>query len=187
LVSVIDCTTGGAPPPIWTPPTVTERSLATDSSVASRRTIQVMTRLVALIAVVALATAPGAAAKDGLSFSRHSAHVGDQLTLSSSWMTHRTGVVVYLLPLAQAPRWWPTYQALAPAYGPPPHLASAVRLGAIQPYGSHGGRLTFRVPRVAPGRYVLGFWCKPCNTHWTSALPNYQVDPYGVLRVLKAA
>ena len=29
FVSVIDCTTGGAPPPILTPPTVTERSLAT--------------------------------------------------------------------------------------------------------------------------------------------------------------
>ena len=29
LVSVIDCTTTGAPPPIWTPPTWIERSLAT--------------------------------------------------------------------------------------------------------------------------------------------------------------
>ena len=33
FVSVIDCTTTGAPPPIWTPPTLTERSLATASSV----------------------------------------------------------------------------------------------------------------------------------------------------------
>jgi len=146
-----------------------------------------VTRLVALVALVALATAQGAAAKDGLSFSRHSAHVGDQLTLSSSWMTHTTGVVVYLLPLAQSPRWWPTYQALTPAYGPPPHLAAAIRLGRIQPYGDHGGRLVFRVPRVATGRYVLAFWCVPCNTHWTSALPNYQVDPFGILRVYKAA
>jgi hypothetical protein len=35
LVSVIDWTTGGTPPPIWTPPTVTERWLATDPRVAS--------------------------------------------------------------------------------------------------------------------------------------------------------
>jgi hypothetical protein len=146
-----------------------------------------MTRLVALAAVLALVAVPGAAAKDGFSFPRHSALVGDRLTLSSSWTEHRTGVVVYFLPLAQSPRWWPTYQALAPAYGPPPHLASAIRLGTIQPFGDHGGRLVFRVPRVAPGRYVLAFWCKPCGTHWTSALPNYQVDPYGILRVLKAA
>jgi hypothetical protein len=146
-----------------------------------------VTRFVALAAVLALATAPSAAAKGALSFDRHTAHVGDKLTLSSSWIDRPSGIVVYFLPLAQAPRWWPTYQALAPAYGPPPHLAAAIRLGRIHPYGDHGGRLVFRVPRVAPGRYVLAFWCVPCGTHWTSALPNYQVDPYGVLRVLKAA
>ena len=32
FVSVIDWTTTGAPPPIWTPPTLTERSLATGRS-----------------------------------------------------------------------------------------------------------------------------------------------------------
>jgi hypothetical protein len=146
-----------------------------------------VTRLAALIAVLALATAQSAVAKGGLSFNRTSAHVGDLLTLTTTWIDRPSGTVVYLLPLAQAPRWWPTYQALAPAYGPPPHLAAAIRLGRIQPYGTHGGRLVFRVPRVAPGRYVLAFWCVPCGTHWTSALPNYQVDPFGVLRVLKAA
>jgi hypothetical protein len=149
--------------------------------------LNVMTRLVAFMAVLALVTAPGAAAKDSLSFSRHSARVGDRLTLTTSWMTHRTGIVVSLLPLSQSPRWWLTHNADAPAYGPPPHLASAVLLGHIEPYGTHGGRLVFRVPRVAPGRYVLAFWCKPCNARWTSALPNYQVDPYGILRVTKAA
>jgi hypothetical protein len=146
-----------------------------------------VTRLAALIAVLALATAQSAVAKGGLSFNRTSAHVGDLLTLTTTWIDRPSGTVVYLLPLAQAPRWWPTYQALAPAYGPPPHLAAAISLGRIQPYGTHGGRLVFRVPRVAPGRYVLAFWCVPCGTHWTSALPNYQVDPFGVLRVLKAA
>jgi hypothetical protein len=146
-----------------------------------------MGRVAAAVAILALATAPSAAAKGGLSFSRHSAHVGDTLTLTTSWIDRPSGIVVYFLPLAQAPRWWPTYQALAPAYGPPPHLAAAIRLGRIQPYGDHGGRLVFRVPRVAPGRYVLAFWCVPCDTHWTSALPNYQVDPFGILRVYKAA
>ena len=146
-----------------------------------------MARVAIALAVLALATAQSAVAKGGLSFSSHTAHVGQQLTLTTSWIDHPSGTIVYFLPLAQSPRWWPTYQALAPAYGPPPKLPSAIRLGAIQPYGTHGGRLVFRVPRVAPGRYVLAFWCKPCGTHWTSALPNYQVDPYGVLRVLKAA
>jgi hypothetical protein len=45
-------------------------------------------------------------------------------------------------------------------------------------------RLEFRVPRVTAGRYVLGIWCKPCNEHWTSALPNWQPAPLGILRVL---
>ena len=94
---------------------------------------------------------------------------------------------MYFLPLTDSLGWWPTYQALTPAYGPPPHLRAAIRLGRIQPWGDHGGRLRFRVPHVAPGRYVLAFWCVPCGTHWTSALPNYQVDPYGILRVYKAA
>jgi hypothetical protein len=35
----------------------------------------------------------------------------------------------------------------------------------------------------AEGRYVLGFWCVPCNTHWTSALPNYQPNPFGIPRI----
>ena len=140
-----------------------------------------------MLAVLALATAPSAVAKGSLSFDRHTAHVGDTLTLHSSWVDNPTGIVVYLLPLAQSPRWWPSYQALAPAYGPPPHLAAAIRLGRIQRYGTHGGRLRFRIPHVAPARYVLAFWCQPCGTHWTSALPNFQVDPYGILRVLKAA
>jgi hypothetical protein len=146
-----------------------------------------VTRVVVVLAVLALATAPSAAAKGGLSFDRHTAHVGDTLTLESSWVVNPTGIVVYFLPLAQAPRWWPTYQALAPAYGPPPQLSAAVRLGRIERYGVHGGRLQFRVPRVAPGRYVLAFWCEPCGTHWTSALPNNQVDPYGILRVTNTA
>jgi len=146
-----------------------------------------VTRLVAFLAVVALGTEPCAVAKGGLSFDRHSAHVGDTLTLGSSWVDRPTGIIVYFLPLTDSPRWWPTYQALTPAYGPPPHLRAAIRLGRIQPWGDHGGRLRFRVPHVAPGRYVLAFWCVPCGTHWTSALPNYQVDPYGILRVYKAA
>jgi hypothetical protein len=147
-----------------------------------------MARVAAALAIIVLATAQSAAAKGGFSFPRHSAHVGDRLVLSSPWLDHPTsGTIVYFMPLAQAARWWHTYQALTPALGPPPRLASAIRLGPAQPDGDHGARLVFRVPRVAPGRYVLGFWCKPCGTHWTSALPNYQVDPYGVLRVLKAA
>jgi hypothetical protein len=135
------------------------------------------------VAGLALLFAPHADAKDGLLFSRHTAHVGDQVTLSAHWMSHRDGVIVYLMPLTASPKWWPTYQAYAPAYGKPPNLRAATRLGHVQRWGSGGGRLQFRVPRVTPGRYVLGFWCVPCGTHWTSALPNFQPNPYGILRI----
>jgi hypothetical protein len=136
-----------------------------------------------LTAGVALVFAPIADAKDGLLFDRHVAHVGDRITVSASWMSHRDGMVVYLMPLAASPKWWPTYQAYAPATGKPPALKTAVLLGRVERWGTAGGRLQFRVPRVTAGRYVLGFWCRPCGTHWTSALPNFQPSPFGILRV----
>jgi hypothetical protein len=142
-----------------------------------------MRYVAASVAGLALAFAPLAAAKDGLVFPRHSAHVGDRLTLSTTRMGHPVGLVVYLMPLAASPKWWPTYQAYAPARGKPPTLRAAIRLGQVSRWGSTGGRLQFRVPQVSPGRYVLGYWCVPCSTHWTSALPNYQPNPFGILRV----
>jgi hypothetical protein len=138
-----------------------------------------------IVAGLALVFAPLAAAKDGLLFNRHAARVGDRLTLSSPWIGHRDGVVVYFMSLAASPKWWHTYQANGPAYGKPPKLAAAIKLGQIERWGAGGGKLAFRVPQVAPGRYVLGFWCIPCGTHWTSALPNFQPNPYGILRVAR--
>ncbi len=136
-----------------------------------------MKLVAATVAVLALVFAPLAGAKGGLLFDRHNARVGDRLTLASPWVGHHDGVVVYFMPLAASPKWWHTYQAYAPAYGKPPALAAAIRLGRIERWGAGGGRLRFRVPRVV--------WCIPCDTHWTSALPNFQPDPYGILRVLR--
>jgi hypothetical protein len=142
-----------------------------------------MKTAVALAAGMALFFAPLADAKDGLLFDRGTARVGERMTLTTSWMNHPAGVIVYFMPLAVSPKWWPTYQAYAPARGRPPALKSAVRVGHVKRWRSTGGRLEFLVPRVTPGRYVLGFWCQPCDTHWTSALPNFQPDPRGILTV----
>jgi hypothetical protein len=142
-----------------------------------------MKTAVALAAGMALFFAPLADAKDGLLFDRGTARVGERMTLTTSWMNHPAGVIVYFMPLAVSPKWWPTYQAYAPARGRPPALKSAVRVGHVERWRSTGGRLEFLVPRVTPGRYVLGFWCQPCDTHWTSALPNFQPDPRGILMV----
>lgn len=142
-----------------------------------------MIRRLVVASVLALTVTSSAAAKGEPRFDRTTARVGDTLTLTSRYVGDPVGVVVYLLPLADAPRWWPTYQALAPAHGTPPHLRSAVRLGRISRWGEHGGTIRFRVPHVVAGRYVLGYWCVPCRTHWTSALPNFQTDRFGVLRI----
>jgi hypothetical protein len=136
-----------------------------------------------LVVCVTLVVAPTAIAKDGFVFPRASAHVGERIVLSTSWASHRRGVVVYFMPLAASPKFWPTYQAFAPSYGAPSRVRGAIRVGELRPSGANGARLVFRVPRVPPGRYVLGFWCRPCDTHWTSALPNYQPSPRGILRV----
>ena len=133
--------------------------------------------------MVVLVVVPAALAKDGLLFDRATARVGQSLTLTSPWVEHPGGVVAYFMPLSVAPRWWDTYQAYAPATGAPPKLTAAIRIGTIERWHATGGRLIFRVPDVAPGRYVLGFWCRPCNAHWTSALPNYQPLASGILRV----
>ena len=143
-------------------------------------------RLLVLV-VAMLVFAPTAAAKDGLLFTRASAHVGDALVVSTAYATHRRGVFVYFMPLSVAPRWWHVPYSggwQTPNNGPPPRVRGVVALGAAQPYGAHGLRLVTRVPRVPAGRYVLGVWCKPCNEHFTTALPNFQPSRRGILRVL---
>jgi hypothetical protein len=136
-----------------------------------------------VVTVLALLVVPSASAKGEPLFPVASAHVGDSIVLSTAFASPRTHVRVYLMPLAASPRFWPTYQAFGPAYGPPPKVRAARFVGELRPIGVYGVTLTFRVPKVAPGRYVLGYWCVPCGTHWTSALPNYQPTPRGILRV----
>jgi hypothetical protein len=72
--------------------------------------------------------------------------------------------------------------ASTPNNGPPPHVRGVINLGALRAHG-RAVRLAFRVPDVPAGRYVLGIWCKPCNEHWTTALPNWQPLATGILRV----
>jgi hypothetical protein len=125
-----------------------------------------------------------ALAKDWLSFNRASARPGDTVRAETSYSLHGNQLVVYLLPLAASPRFWSIGYTndYDPDTGPPPHVRGAIHVGVTHAHG-RAASLTFRLPRVRPGTYVLGVWCKPCNTHWTSGLPNYQPDPHGLLRV----
>jgi len=137
------------------------------------------------LVLVALAVIPAAAAKDWLSFERTRAHVGDRVTVSSGWNAHPNGLVAYLVPYALSPSFYKIpYGGMGFNAGPPPALRGVIELGRARPNG-HAASLTFSVPRVAPGRYVLGVWCVPCNEHWTTALPNWQPDPHGILRIVR--
>ena len=145
-------------------------------------------RRVLIVAVLALLVVPAACAKDGVLFARPAAHAGDRLVLKSSWAAHPDGVAVYFMPLAVSPRWWHgSYNGWeTPNNGPPPkRVRGVLRLGTLHSSTGHAVRLVTKVPRVKPGRYVLGFWCAACNEHWTSALPNFQPNPLGVLRVVR--
>jgi hypothetical protein len=137
---------------------------------------------------VVLITAAPALAKGGSPFDRASARPGDAVSLGVSdiigenWPVH-AAVDVYLVPLAASPRWWTIYNAYGPTYGPRPHLAASVRLGSIVRLDGVTQHLRVRVPHVAPGRYVLGYFVAATRSRWTSALPNYQVGSNAVLRV----
>jgi hypothetical protein len=145
-------------------------------------------RRLLLWTTVALVTAAPALAKGGSPFDRASARRGDAVSLGVSdiigenWPVD-TAVDVYLVPLAASPRWWTIYNSYGPTYGPRPHLATAVRLGSMLHVKGVTQHLRVRVPDVAPGRYVLGYFVAATRSRWTSALPNYQIGPNVVLRV----
>jgi len=141
-------------------------------------------RALAAVFLVALVAAAAAVAKDGIEFPRTQARVGDRIVLASSWTSHPNGLVAYFMPLSISARWWHIAYTGAPTpnNGPPPQVRGVITLGALRAHG-RAVRLAFRVPDVPAGRYVLGIWCKPCNEHWTTALPNWQPLAAGILRV----
>ncbi|HEV7642026.1 MAG TPA: hypothetical protein VGO39_14260 [Gaiellaceae bacterium] len=99
--------------------------------------------------------------------------VGDVVTDRPIWSGgERLRVDIYLLPLARSPKWWPTYTGAGYAYGPPPQLRGAVRLGSVLRWEGEGQQLRVSVPSVPAGSYVLGYWCRQRNARWASALPN---------------
>jgi hypothetical protein len=143
-------------------------------------------RALAAVFLVVLGTAGAATAKDGVSFDRTRAHVGDRLVLASSYNAHPHGLIAYFLPLSVSAKWWRipyTGGWETPSNGPPPKVRGVIRLGPLHSNG-RAVKLVFRVPQVKPARYVLGIWCKPCNEHWTTALPDWQPNPLGILRVV---
>src|SRR3954451_19114269 len=135
-------------------------------------------RRIGLVLLLALLLTGSAAAKGRPPFNRAAAEPGDAL-LSGAALFASGRVDTWLLPLAQARRWWPSYNGYAPTYGPRPHLRAAVWLGSIPRFAT----ISVRVPNVAAGRYVLAYWIPSTQARWTSARPDNLPVPGNVLRV----
>ncbi len=117
-------------------------------------------RLLAVVLLVGLVLVAGASAAVAPVFTRTSARPGErvgvlQLVRIAPAVPGRTGITVYLIPLARAPT--------GVVDGPPRRALAGHRLGEL--VGDRHGvwRLWFRVPRVRPGAYTTLVWCRPCG------------------------
>lgn len=125
-------------------------------------------RIVVAVAVLALCLAPSAEAALFLSFSQTHASPGHRVVARTPnrWYGRNgklmppgkfPGVTVFLLPLRLA-------GGIPVAGSRPPTSRDVVRLGPLL-IDRHGrGFVSFIVPRVTPGLYTTGFWCKTCLT-----------------------
>jgi hypothetical protein len=126
--------------------------------------------VLAILAPVAAASAAVAPV-----FTRTTAHAGDRVGLVqpvaiAKRVHRRTGIAVYLIPLAAAPP--------GVSDGPPPSSLARYRLGELVAGKDGLWRLWFRAPAVRPGRYTTLVWCRPCGG---SAYPHGSVFAGGVI------
>jgi hypothetical protein len=136
------------------------------------------TPVVAALCTLAVGSVfPGTARADlALWFRSPRAHWGQRVYVSSPGRyAPFSGVRVYLVPMAlarSASRQRPTG---------PPHNRRIIPLGPLRLGHRAVARLRFIVPRVRPGDYTIGFWCKPCappaGAFFTTAHPGQRWTP----------
>ena len=122
------------------------------------------------VALVALVLPPAALADYGMTVRKTHVQPGERMTVWGNGCLGGTGVRlgmrVYLV--AERHQWATVYKPRPPA-GPPYHFLGRFRCSHTdrpQPWGDGGhwtATMTFRVPRVTPGRYQLVFYCAPCQ------------------------
>jgi hypothetical protein len=124
----------------------------------------------------ALVAASSARADLALWFASPRAHWGQRVHVSSpSRYAPFSGVRVYLVPMDLA------RSSRVQRRSGPPHNPRIISLGPIRL--DHPGvvRISFVVPRVRPGDYTIGFWCKPCapptGAFFTTAPPGQRWTP----------
>ncbi len=147
---------------------------------------------VSAVGLALLALAPNAAFADlGLIFDRARAVPGERVeAYSGRTDTGRPsayppieGVRLYFVPLELGKR-----QTNLRSAGPPPD-PRWIPLGPLRQDAAGVIRMRFRVPRVPPGDYTTGFWCRPCappkGDFFTSALPQDRWRPKPDGRVIR--
>lgn len=120
----------------------------------------------------------------GLLFPSPRAHWGQRVTVSSlTRYAPFSGVRVYLVPIALAR----SSRVQRPTG--PPRNRRIVPLGPLRLSHAAVARLSFTVPRVPPGDYTIGFWCKPCapprGAFFTTAQPHERWTPRRPARILR--
>jgi hypothetical protein len=125
-----------------------------------------------LVVAGALLFAPSASAKLALTFDRTTARPGDCVRLAfGEYFTSKRNVVhvylVYAPILGNVVR--PSAGGGVRRLGPPPRLAGVHKVG--QTLSGKPG-LSFRVPKVRPGRYAAVIWCTTCQ--YPYLLANFQ-------------
>jgi hypothetical protein len=133
---------------------------------------------------VALFVPSVARADLGLLFAFPRAHWGQRISVSSlGRYAPFSGVRVYLVPMTLA-----RSSSVQRPTGPP-HNPRIVPLGPLRLTRPAVARLSFIVPRVPPGDYTIGFWCKPCapprGAFFTTARPHEAWKPKRPARVLR--
>jgi hypothetical protein len=147
--------------------------------------------LLAIASVLVLAFAGSATADIGIrEISRGSASPGGVVRVTARGFLGEPpspAMPVVMVAAARAPR--PSRFGVTPLMRPerlrrPPYrLLGSVRQWRRLPNGHGVGNLSFRVPRVAHGRYVFGLFCDRCvNGPKGSLIIDYKL----VLRVLRA-
>jgi hypothetical protein len=145
-----------------------------------------MLRLLTASCLLATIFAGAASAAVAPLFDRTQARAGERVRIDMAYAPKPNGIELYLIPLQRAPQYVLGNRGLpAPAPGRPPADPRLVPLGSPKRAGTSSARLTLRVPKLAPGRYTIVVWCKPCgNDHWAMATPSYVANPRAVLRIV---
>jgi hypothetical protein len=141
------------------------------SLLAAAVCVCVVVRRAVVVGLVALVVPPAALADYAMTVRKTRVEPGERMTIWGNGCRGGTrfhlGMRVYLVAARHQAQY--TIFKPRPPDGPPYHFLGrfwCTHTDAPQPWGDGGywtGTVTFRVPRLVPGRYQLVLYCPPCH------------------------